>query len=110
MKVKKRLPTYYKTECLDCELILSVRWERMYFGALPTFQRETQQKNVSSQKVWVNLPKPVRFFQQNLENIQKNCPFCQGIRIKMAKINEEEYLRINEQWDIRGYFENVKKK
>ncbi len=73
MKVKKRLPTYYKTECLDCELILSVRWERMYFGALPTFQRETQ---------------------------QKNCPFCQGIRIKMAKINEEEYLRINEQWDM----------
>jgi len=73
MKVKKRLPIYYKTECLDCELILSVRWERMYFGALPTFQRKNQ---------------------------QKKCPFCQGIRIKMAKINEEEYLKINEQWDM----------
>jgi hypothetical protein len=74
MKVKKRLPTYYKTECLDCEIIMSVRWERTYLGALPTtFQHPTQ---------------------------QKNCPFCQGIRIKIAKINEQEYLRINQQWDM----------
>ncbi|RKZ81401.1 MAG: hypothetical protein DRR19_22325 [Candidatus Parabeggiatoa sp. nov. 1] len=69
----KQRPTYYKTECLDCELIIRVRWERAYVGALPTRHR-TFKKEV--------------------------CPFCEGSHIKMFKINEQQYIEINQKWDI----------
>jgi len=71
---KNQPPTYYKTECLDCELILRVRWERTYFGGFPTRSRNRRQL--------------------------KKCPFCQSIRLKTASINKQEYLTINQDWDM----------
>jgi hypothetical protein len=73
--VKRALlrPSYYKIECLDCDLIISVRWERPYTGFLPTPTKK-------------NLPAPI-------------CPFCEGEHIKEFKINEQDYYAINEQWD-----------
>ncbi len=67
----RRHPTYYKTICPDCDLILTVRWA--YFSALPTHIHRTRQ-NV--------------------------CPFCQGTVIQTVKINQSEYIAINQQWDI----------
>ncbi|HDN26693.1 MAG TPA: hypothetical protein ENG03_06285 [Thioploca sp.] len=72
-KRSKPRPIYYKTECLDCDLILGVRLEREYVGALPTRRRTPQ---------------------------QKSCPFCEGTRTSTLKINEKEYIEINQQWDI----------
>jgi len=71
---KKQPPTYYKTECLDCELILRVKWERTYFGGFPRRSRNRRQLKV--------------------------CPFCQSIRLKTVSINEQEYLTINQDWDM----------
>ncbi|MEK8017314.1 MAG: hypothetical protein VSS75_010640 [Candidatus Parabeggiatoa sp.] len=66
-------PTYYKIECLDCDLIINVRWECQYGGILPT---RTQNA----------LPNPI-------------CPLCEGTHTKQFKINEQEYSEINQQWD-----------
>jgi len=63
---------YYKTECLDCELIISVKWERAYLGIMP-------------------IPN------HNKQNI---CAFCGGTHISTLKINEKEYTDINEHWDL----------
>jgi len=70
---KRRHPTYYKTICQNCDLILSVRWKLAYAGVLPTRIYRTRQ-NV--------------------------CPFCQGTLIKTTKINQSEYIAINQQWDM----------
>jgi len=59
----RRHPTYYKTICPDCDLILTVRWA--YFGALPTRIHRTRQ-NV--------------------------CLFCQDTVIQTVKINQSEYM------------------
>ncbi len=68
----KQRPTYYKTECLDCELIISVKWEQAYVGAFPT--RHTKPKDI--------------------------CPFCGEKRIKTFNIREQEYLKIIQHWDM----------
>jgi len=67
----KQRPVYYQTECVDCEIIISVKWEWKYLGTLPTRYRP-----------------------------QKACPFCDGTQIKTVRINEKEYIKINQQWDI----------
>ncbi|EDN68872.1 hypothetical protein BGP_0386 [Beggiatoa sp. PS] len=69
----KPRPIYYKTECFDCELITSVRWEQKYMGIMPAYSR----------------PKA-----------QLICPFCQGTHIKTLEIHELEYQRINQQWEL----------
>lgn len=66
-------PTYYKIECLDCELIISVKWERQYAGILPAH----------TESVLLDLI----------------CPFCEGNHTKQFKINEQKYCEINQQWD-----------
>ncbi|MDM8561527.1 hypothetical protein [Candidatus Parabeggiatoa sp. HSG14] len=70
----KQQPIYYKTECIDCNLIFSVRWEQKYVGILPTY-------------TLCHKPKEV-------------CPFCKGNHTNTLKINEKEYISINEQWDL----------
>lgn len=65
---------YFQTECLDCELILSIWWEREYVGILPR-----------------SPPVKTRF---------KICPFCEGSRIKVSQISEIEYKNINQQWSM----------
>ncbi len=74
-------PTYYKIECLDCDLIINVRWECQYAGILPT---RTQNA----------LPNPI-------------CPFCEGSHTKQFKINEQEYCEINQQWDAITFAETT---
>lgn len=69
----KQHPIYYQTECLDCDRIISVRWEQEYLGTLPTNTR----------------PKH-----------SKLCPLCNGTQIKTTQISEKEYLQINQNWDI----------
>ncbi len=71
----KRLqrPIYYKTECQDCELIISIKWERKYTGALP-----------------------IRRYKRK----KKPCPFCKGSNIISAKIRYQDYLNIETHWDI----------
>jgi hypothetical protein len=69
----KQRPAYYKTECIDCDIIISVKWEWKYVGTLPT-RRRPQKKTA--------------------------CPFCDGTHIKTIRINEPEYIEINQQWDI----------
>lgn len=66
-------PIYYQTECLDCELIISVKWERKYTGVLRTrrYKRE-----------------------------KKPCPFCNGTNIIDTKIRYQDYLDVNKHWDI----------
>ncbi len=66
-------PIYYKTECLDCELIISVKWERKYTGLL----RKRQHKPET-----------------------KSCPFCKSTHIISAKIRYQDYLEINKHWDL----------
>jgi hypothetical protein len=66
-------PTYYKTECTDCDLIISIKWEWKYVGTLPTRRRP---------------------------NKKKTCPFCDGTRLKIIRINEKDYTEINQQWDL----------
>jgi hypothetical protein len=68
----KQPTNYYKTECLDCELIISVKWERAYIGIMPTHSHTKQ-------------------------NI---CTFCNGTHIRTLKINEKEYIDINKHWDL----------
>jgi hypothetical protein len=75
----KQRPTYYKTECLDCELIISVKWERAYIGTMPTRSHSKLKKNI--------------------------CAFCGGTQIRSLKINEKEYIDINKQWDMVDYAE-----
>ena len=63
---------YYKIECLTCELIISVKWERPYIGVSPT--RCYTKKN--------------------------HCPFCQGTQIKTVQIRKQKYLEIAQHWDM----------
>ncbi|RKZ52478.1 MAG: hypothetical protein DRR16_04185 [Candidatus Parabeggiatoa sp. nov. 3] len=72
-------PTYYKIECLDCDLIISVRWERQYTGPTRT------------QNALLN---PI-------------CSFCEGSHTKQFKINEQEYSEINQQWDAITFAETT---
>ena len=72
-KCAKPRPIYYRTECLDCELIISVKWEYKYTGALRT-RRDKREK--------------------------KPCPFCNGTNIISAQIRYQDYLDINTHWDI----------
>lgn len=65
-------PIYYKTECLECEVILSTKWEQAYVGPMP-------------------MPQP--------RSLVQTCPFCSSEQIKTVKIVEKEYLMINQQWD-----------
>jgi len=60
----KQTPNYYKTECLDCELIISVKWERAYVGIMPI--RSHSEQNI--------------------------CAFCGGTHVVTLKINEKEYI------------------
>lgn len=71
-RIAKQRPTYYKTECLNCDLILAVKWELAYFGTLPTHSGT----------------KP---------NI---CVYCGSTNIKTLNINEKEYIDINQKWDM----------
>jgi len=64
---------YYKTECLDCEIILSVKWEQAYIGPMP-------------------IPQPCHSL--------ITCSFCGSKQLKTLKIMEKEYLMINQQWDM----------
>lgn len=79
-KYAKPRPIYYKTECFDCELITSVRWEQKYIGNISTHSRPKEQ--------------PI-------------CPFCQGTQIKTVEIHEPEYQRINQQWELVTIAENT---
>ncbi|BAP57697.1 hypothetical protein THII_3400 [Thioploca ingrica] len=65
---------YYQTECLDCELILSVRWEREYIGILS-----------KSSPIKTRLT---------------TCPFCESSHLKISQITESEYKKINQQWSM----------
>ncbi len=60
--------TYYKTECLDCEVVISVRWEKEYLSALSTPPR--------------------------LKIKHQTCPFCDGNHLEIVPINENEYRNI----------------
>ena len=64
---------YYQTECVHCNLIISVKWEQKYIGTLPTHARI----------------KP-----------QPRCPFCNGTQLHTIKINKKQYIDINRNWDI----------
>jgi hypothetical protein len=66
-------PIYYKTECLDCELIISVKWERKYTGIFRTYQHKRE---------------------------KQSCPFCNGTHISSAQIRYQDYLDINTHWDM----------
>jgi hypothetical protein len=68
-------PNYYKTECLSCDLIIGVRWERDYISYLPNCKRQR--------------PKQPEI-----------CPFCEGTHLKTFPINENEYVEINQKWDF----------
>ncbi len=72
-KCAKPRPIYSQIECLDCELIISVKWERKYTGALETRQHQLK---------------------------KKPCPFCKGTHIIYAKIKNQDYIDINKHWDI----------
>ena len=72
---------YYQTECLDCELILSIRWEREYVGNQP--------------------PKSLQ-----IKTKLKICPFCESSHLKISPISESEYRNISQQWSV---VDNVKK-
>ena len=71
-KCAKPRPIYYKTECLDCKLIISIKWERQYIGAFRTHRYKQK----------------------------KPCPFCKGANIISAKIRYKDYLEIKRHWDI----------
>jgi hypothetical protein len=71
-KIRQRV-NYYQTECLDCELVLSIRWEREYTGILPS-----------------------KLFQ--IRTKLKICPFCESSHIKVSPITESEYRNISQQW------------
>lgn len=71
---------YYQTECLNCELILSVRWEREYVG--------------------------IRSKSSPIKTKLKICPFCESSHIKISQITESEYKKINQQWSM---VDNVEK-
>lgn len=71
-KRAKRHLTYNKTECADCDLIIGVKWEKKYVGISPT-------RSHTKQKV---------------------CPLCNGNQVKTLKINETEFIIINQQWDM----------
>ncbi|MCK5719252.1 MAG: hypothetical protein KAH84_04795 [Thiomargarita sp.] len=69
---RKKLISYYKSECLDCNLIYKLNWERPYFGT-----------------------------SINIEPAKKEiCPFCQAVNIKVITINKSEYKLINQHWDM----------
>ncbi|MCK5716073.1 MAG: hypothetical protein KAH77_01185 [Thiomargarita sp.] len=68
----KQRQIYYKSECLACDFIISIQWERPYIGVLPIY-RDTQ-KNI--------------------------CPKCQGSHIKRVEIRKQEYLDIGRHWDL----------
>jgi hypothetical protein len=73
---------YYQTECLDCEVILSIRWEREYaVGILPLKSPHV------SMKLTI-------------------CPFCESSHIKVSRISEREYRNISQQWSV---VENIEK-
>jgi len=76
-----KTPDFYKTECLDCELIIGVRWEKHYIGKLSIRQR------VKELKV---------------------CPFCDRTHLKTVKINETEFVEISQQWDFLKCSEEIK--
>jgi hypothetical protein len=64
---------YYKTECLDCELIISIKWECEYTGLFKTRQHKPE---------------------------KRSCPFCNGTHTISARIKYKNYLEINKHWDI----------
>jgi hypothetical protein len=80
-KCAKPRPTYYKTECLECELITSVREEQQYFGLMPISPHS---------------------------QVQSICPFCNQTPVTTFEINEHEYHRIHQQWDMVTAAENDK--
>ena len=71
---------YYQTECLDCELILSIRWKRDDIGLLSP-----------------KLP---------LKTKLTICPFCESSHLKVSAITESEYRNISQQWNV---VDNVEK-
>jgi hypothetical protein len=75
LKRAKQRPIYYKTECMDCDVIINVKWERKYVGILPTLSS-------------CPIPK------------QEICPFCESSHLNTLKINEQQYIEINKQWDF----------
>ncbi len=75
----KQRPIYYKTECLACEIIINVKWERPYVGVLPT---------------------------HGYIKTKKACPFCQGTQIKTFQIRKVEYCEIEQHWDMIMVAEN----
>ena len=64
--------SFYKTECVDCDLIIQVKWEKEYVGLLPHYRREPA----------------------------ACCPFCQSNYLRKLKIDEKEYIEINNHWDL----------
>jgi hypothetical protein len=81
-KIRQRV-NYYQTECLDCELILSIRWEREYIGILP-----------------LKLPQ--------IKTKLKVCPFCESSHIKISPISESEYRNISQQWSVVDSVEKLR--
>jgi len=72
-KYAKPRPIYYQTECLNCELIIGVKWEHKYTGVLRTRQHKRE---------------------------KKFCPFCKDTNIISAQIRYQDYLEINKHWDM----------
>lgn len=81
-KIRQRI-NYYQTECLDCEVILSIRWEREYSGSI--------------------LPPKLPQLKTKLKKI---CQFCESSHIKVSSISENEYRNISQQWSV---VDNVEK-
>ncbi len=71
----RRQPRFYKTECLSCDMVIKVSWER----------------DVPDQ--WVNTKRPPLFSSDV-------CPLCDTPRLQTFPINEKEYLDINQKWDL----------
>jgi len=63
---------YTKTECSDCDLILSVQWQQKYVG----------------------------MFSPRTYAYKTSCPFCKTTNVNTYKINEIEFNQINEMWDL----------